>query len=148
MIRPGAMFGTLIASVFRKPATHRYPAARFEMPANFRGQIGFIAKNCIGCRMCMRDCPADAIEIRKVGEKRFEARFDLGRCIYCAQCVDSCPKSALEATDRYELAGYNQDQLKAFFEAAPAPPAASAAQAAPQEEPSPKEPVPAPDPGK
>ncbi len=140
------MFSTLIASVFRKPATHRYPAAPFEMPAHFRGQIRFIAKNCIGCRMCMRDCPADAVEIRKVGEKRFEARFDLGRCIYCAQCVDSCPKSALEATDRYELAGYKQDQLKAFFEAAPAPPAAPAT---PQAEETPStEPAPAPDAGK
>jgi formate hydrogenlyase subunit 6/NADH:ubiquinone oxidoreductase subunit I len=142
------MFSTLVASVFRKPATHRYPAVKVEMPAHFRGQIRFIAKNCIGCRMCMRDCPADAVDIRKVGEKRFEARFDLGRCIYCAQCVDSCPKSALEVTDHYELAGYNQDQLKVFFEAAPAPPEAPAAPATPEAGPSSTEPAPAPNAGK
>jgi formate hydrogenlyase subunit 6/NADH:ubiquinone oxidoreductase subunit I len=123
MIRPGAMLQTLVRSVFRKPATHPYPAVKAEVPDRFRGQIRFIAKNCIGCRMCMRDCPADAIEIRKVGEKRFEAEFNLGRCIYCAQCVDSCPKSALAVTDRFELAAYRRDQLQALYEAEPAAPA-------------------------
>jgi formate hydrogenlyase subunit 6/NADH:ubiquinone oxidoreductase subunit I len=141
MIRPGAMLRTLVHSVFRRPATHLYPAVKAEVPEHFRGQIRFIAKNCIGCRMCMRDCPADAVEIRKVGEKRFEAQFNLGRCIYCAQCVDSCPKSALAVTDRFELAAYRQDQLQARFEAEPAVPAPAA-------EPSSSEPAPVPVPGK
>jgi formate hydrogenlyase subunit 6/NADH:ubiquinone oxidoreductase subunit I len=119
MIRPGAMFKTLLSSVFRKPATENYPAVKAVMPDDFRGQINFLASNCIGCKICMRDCPSDAIEIRKVGEKRFEAAFDLGRCIYCAQCVDSCPKSALETTDRFELAALDSKKLTVLFEAAP-----------------------------
>jgi formate hydrogenlyase subunit 6/NADH:ubiquinone oxidoreductase subunit I len=119
MIRPGAMFRTLLASVFRKPATENYPAVKTKMPDDFRGQIRFLAHNCIGCKICMRDCPSDAIEIRKVGEKRFEAAFDLGRCIYCAQCVDSCPKSALETSGRFELAELNSRKLHVVFEAAP-----------------------------
>jgi len=119
MIRPGAMFKTLLDSVFRKPATERYPEVKAKMPEHFRGQIRFLASNCIGCRICMRDCPSDAIEIRKVGEKRFEAVFDLGRCIYCAQCVDSCPKSALETTDRFELAELDSRRLHVVFEAVP-----------------------------
>jgi formate hydrogenlyase subunit 6/NADH:ubiquinone oxidoreductase subunit I len=119
MIRPGAMFKTLLSSVFKKPATENYPAVKAVMPADFRGQIRFLASNCIGCKICMRDCPSDAIEIRKVGEKRFEAVFDLGRCIYCAQCVDSCPKSALETTDTFELAQLDSKKLTVVFEAAP-----------------------------
>ena len=121
MIKPGAIFRTLLYSVFRKPATENYPAVKTKMPVDFRGQIRFLAHNCIGCKICMRDCPSDAIEIRKVGEKRFEAVFDLGRCIYCAQCVESCPKSALEITDRFELAELNSKKLHVVFEAAPAP---------------------------
>jgi len=120
MIRPGAMFKTLLSSVFRKPATENYPAVKTKMPEDFRGQIRFIASNCIGCKICMRDCPSDAIEIRKVGEKRFEAAFDLGRCLYCAQCVDSCPKSALETSGRFELAELSPHKLRVLFEAAPA----------------------------
>jgi formate hydrogenlyase subunit 6/NADH:ubiquinone oxidoreductase subunit I len=119
MIKPGAMIRTLLASVVRKPATENYPAVKAQMPDRFRGQIRFLAGNCIGCRICMRDCPAAAIEIRKVGEKRFEAVFDLGRCLYCAQCVDSCPKSALETTDRFELAALKPETLRVLFEAVP-----------------------------
>jgi formate hydrogenlyase subunit 6/NADH:ubiquinone oxidoreductase subunit I len=119
MIRPGAMFKTLLSSVFRKPATENYPAVKAVMAEDFRGQIRFLASNCIGCKICMRDCPADAIEIRKVGEKRFEAVFDLGRCLYCAQCVDSCPKSALETSNRFELAQLDSKKLTVLFEAAP-----------------------------
>jgi formate hydrogenlyase subunit 6/NADH:ubiquinone oxidoreductase subunit I len=135
MIKPGAMFRTLLDSVLRKPATENYPAVKTKMPDDFRGQIRFLAHNCIGCKICMRDCPSDAIQIRKVGEKRFEAVFDLGRCIYCAQCVDSCPKSALETTDRFELAELDSRKLRVVFEAAPEikPPA----QAQPQTPPDP-----------
>ncbi len=122
MIKPGRMFATLLDSVFRKPATENYPAVKTAMPENFRGQIRFLAPNCIGCKMCMRDCPSDAIEIVKIAEKRFEARFDLGKCLYCAQCVDSCPKSALENTDRFELAALDAKTLRVVFEAAEPPP--------------------------
>jgi formate hydrogenlyase subunit 6/NADH:ubiquinone oxidoreductase subunit I len=119
MIKPGAMFRTLLDSVLRKPATENYPTVKAIMPDDFRGQIRFLAHNCIGCKICMRDCPSDAIEIRKVGEKRFEAAFDLGRCLYCAQCVDSCPKSALETSGRFELAELDSRKLHVVFEAAP-----------------------------
>jgi len=65
--------------------------------------------------MCMRDCPAGAITIRKVADKVFEADIDLGKCIYCAQCVDSCPKKALEATSEFELASTDREKLKVTF---------------------------------
>jgi formate hydrogenlyase subunit 6/NADH:ubiquinone oxidoreductase subunit I len=135
MIKPGRMFNTLLASLFRKPATENYPAVKAQMPLHFRGQIRFIPQNCIGCKMCMRDCPSDAIEIRKVGDKQFEAVFELGRCLYCAQCVDTCPKSALEITDRFELAALDPKSLRVVFESvarpqdAPPPPGAASSAA-------------------
>ncbi len=65
----------------------------------------------------MRDCPANAITINKVGERRFEAVFDLGRCIYCGQCVDSCLKKALVASAEFELAQVDKKKLKVIFHA-------------------------------
>lgn len=65
------------------------------MPEGFRGKLNFNAKACIGCKLCMRDCPSDAIVIKKVGDKQFEAEIDIAKCIYCAQCADSCHKKAL-----------------------------------------------------
>ena len=69
--------------------------------------------------MCMKDCPSGAIQINKVGEKRFEAVISLDKCIYCAQCVDTCPKDALAITPEFELAQLDRKNLKVVF---PPPP--------------------------
>jgi len=115
MIRPGKMIAQLLRSVFKKPATVRYPFVKIAMPEKFRGKIVFSPEKCIGCRICMRDCPSGAITIRKVAEKAFEAEIDLAKCIYCAQCVDSCPKKALESTGEFELASLDRNTLKVRF---------------------------------
>ncbi|MFA5139905.1 MAG: 4Fe-4S dicluster domain-containing protein [Elusimicrobiota bacterium] len=129
MAKPAKMLGELLGGLFTKPATVLYPFERLEVPPRFRGRIAYEAASCIGCKLCMRDCPSDAIRISKyeggsflfafvsarTGErklveipnnakKRHRARFRLSRCIYCAQCVESCPKKCLRSTDQYELA--------------------------------------------
>ncbi|MDD5439295.1 MAG: 4Fe-4S binding protein [Candidatus Omnitrophica bacterium] len=119
MIRPGKMIQQVLSSIFKKPATTRYPYVKASMPGHFRGKIKFNPEKCIGCMMCMRDCPSKAITIKKVGDKKFEAEFDLGRCIYCAQCVDSCLKKALEYTNEFELASLDRKKLKVTFHAEP-----------------------------
>jgi len=45
---------------------------------------------CVGCGVCARDCPADAIHIGK------KAHIDSGKCIGCAHCISVCPKSAVD----------------------------------------------------
>lgn len=115
MIRPGKMLKQVLSSIFKKPATTKYPFAKAVMPDKFRGKILFHPERCIGCQMCVRDCPSGAIEIKKVGDKKFECRIDLGKCIYCAQCVDSCMKKALEATKEFELATLKRDNLKVVY---------------------------------
>jgi formate hydrogenlyase subunit 6/NADH:ubiquinone oxidoreductase subunit I len=146
-LRIGSMVREVLGTLWVKPATHMYPHDKLTMPANFRGKLRFHAERCIGCKLCVRDCPTGAIEIRKVAEKRFESEIDCAKCIYCAQCVDVCPKDALEATGDFELAQIDRTKLKVLFRndlpppapAAPppgqsapaAPPAAPAATAAP-----------------
>jgi len=117
MSRPGKIARLLIQSLFKKPATLNYPAKRSGMPEGFRGKLKFNPQTCIGCKMCMRDCPSAAIEIRKVGEKQFEAEINLAKCIYCGQCVDSCLKHALEITSEFELAKLDVAQLKVILNA-------------------------------
>ena len=67
----------------------------------------------------MKDCPADAITITKVGNKKYEATFALDRCMYCAQCVESCTKGALKSTMEFELATLDRAELKITFNAKP-----------------------------
>ncbi len=119
MKHPGRMVRQVLSSMLRKPATVRYPFVKVTMPKRFRGRLRFYAERCIGCRLCMRDCPTDAIQIRKIADKQFEADIDMAKCIYCAQCVDSCPKKALESTLDFELAQLDRDKLRQTFRGQP-----------------------------
>ena len=117
MKRPGKMIKQVLNSLFKRPATTSYPfvkAKNSEMPSTYRGKIIFHPEKCIGCKLCMKDCPSGAITITKVGEK-FQAEFDLGKCVYCGQCVDSCLKKALETTGDFELAQIDRNKLKVIF---------------------------------
>ena len=115
MINPGRMMRQVLSSIFKKPATTTYPYTKAVMPNKFRGKLKFYPERCIGCKLCMRDCPSNAINIKMVGAKQFVCEIDLGKCIYCAQCVDSCMKKALEATGEFELASLDREKLKVTF---------------------------------
>ncbi len=112
MSRPGKMIPFIMRMLINKPATVLYPYETVKIPENFRGKLEFYADKCIGCKMCMRDCPSDAILIEKIGEKQFKCEVYLDRCIYCGQCMESCPKKALRNTKEFELANYTRDKLK------------------------------------
>jgi len=112
MKKPGKMFREAFSHLLKKPATIKYPFVKSEMPDNFRGKLIFDQSSCIGCKICMKDCPAFAITITKIADKVFDAFIDLDKCIYCAQCVDSCPKNALHATKDFELAQLDKNKLK------------------------------------
>ena len=115
MIRPGKMVKQVLGSLFKKPATSQYPFKKTAMPDHYRGKIIFHPELCVGCMMCVRDCPSHAINIIKTPDGKFVCEIDLAKCIYCAQCVDSCPKKALEATCEFELASIDRDKLKVTF---------------------------------
>ncbi len=63
-----------------------------ENPESIRAkaQLGFYAKQCIGCGECERICPRGAIKIAR------EERIDWTKCNDCGQCVETCPGLALQ----------------------------------------------------
>jgi len=120
---PGRMLLEVLRHVTQRPATVNYPTVPTQMPADYRGKIRFLAERCVGCKLCQKDCPSNALVITKVGDKRFEAIFQLDKCIFCAQCVDSCNKDAMASTVEYELATLDRNTLRVVFNAPEAPPA-------------------------
>lgn len=115
---PGKITGFAMKHLAKKPATIAYPAGKLIIDPNYRGRIKFDSTNCIGCKMCSRDCPAKAVTVERVGDpadKKFALTFDWGRCIYCAQCVDSCPKKCLSTTPDIELASLDRAALKVKY---------------------------------
>lgn len=107
----GKMVPFLLGMLTHKTDTVLYPAVQLQVPDKFRGALKFHQDRCVGCKLCVRVCPANAIAIEKVADKQFKAIVQLDKCIYCGQCVDTCNKDALENTQDFELASADKESL-------------------------------------
>jgi formate hydrogenlyase subunit 6/NADH:ubiquinone oxidoreductase subunit I len=117
-MRIGSMLGDISRSLFKRPVTELYPFERRPAPARLRGMLVFDPGKCTGCKICMRDCPAIALDLVVVDKptKRFAMRFHSDRCTYCAQCVVSCNFDSLSMShEQWELAGLSRDQFLLTF---------------------------------
>jgi formate hydrogenlyase subunit 6/NADH:ubiquinone oxidoreductase subunit I len=133
MRKPGAMLGEVLAHIFKKSANSNYPFVTTTMPDHFRGKLVSHEEKCIGCKICEKDCPANAINIIKVADKQFEIVINLDKCIFCAQCVDSCPRKALDTSKEFELASLDRSTLRVRVNVAPPPaPPPAVVQATPE----------------
>ena len=55
---------------------------------------------CIGCKMCMRNCPADAIRINEAGEIKAGKKLPYlviytAKCVKCGACISGCKFKAI-----------------------------------------------------
>lgn len=65
-------------------------------PATKTGARTVCDVSCIGCGLCVKKCPADAIHVVE-----FRAVIDYDRCLSCGACGDVCPRHAIR--DRFGI---------------------------------------------
>ena len=103
----------VLKSIFSKPATIQYPKEKTVIEPDARGRHYADLQKCIGCSLCMIDCPANAIKMEKIPEeyeqpkrnpKKIYPVIDYMHCIYCYRCVSICPTNAYVTTSEYRLA--------------------------------------------
>ena len=114
----GAMLGDVFGSFFKKPVTEMYPFVKTDAPERLRGQLKFDPEKCAGCQLCVKDCPANAIEILTVDKvnKKFVMRYHADRCTFCAQCVQSCRFACIAMSNKeWELASANRQPFEVHY---------------------------------
>jgi formate hydrogenlyase subunit 6/NADH:ubiquinone oxidoreductase subunit I len=114
----GSMLGDVVTSFFKKPITQNYPFERLNAPENLRGQLFYDASKCSGCQLCIKDCPANAIELITIDKvsKRFVMKYHIDRCTFCDQCVQSCRFKCLNLSDeQWEMAALQREPFVVYY---------------------------------
>lgn len=114
----GSMFRDIVSSLFKKPVTQQYPFERTPGPKRLRGKLQWDVAKCTGCGLCVKDCPANAIElvVNDKPNKVFVMRYHADRCIYCAQCTINCRFKCLEmSSEEWELAALSKEPFLVYY---------------------------------
>ena len=49
---------------------------------------------CIGCKICEKKCPSEAIKV-----ENFHASIDYGKCTNCGSCMAACPVKVIHSCE-------------------------------------------------
>lgn len=112
------MLRDILGSLFKRPVTEFYPFERTTPPERLRGKLVWDPAKCTGCGLCIKDCPANALELVVIDKKakKFVMRYHADRCTYCSQCVENCRFECIEMSDSdWELAALGRQPFEVTY---------------------------------
>ncbi len=110
--------GYALKNMTKKPSTVMYPDVPLPVEKRSRGMLSLDLENCIGCELCFRICPADAIRMTKLDvhypkNARDEApAIDFNKCIFCGLCSEICPPQVLHHTHKFDISTSSHSDLE------------------------------------
>ncbi len=90
-----SLLSAILDAFFKAPETIDYPFGHLDLAEGFRGAIVFDTDKCTGCGLCVRNCPADALQMDKKSHEEYKLIHYPARCAYCGQCEDNCRHGAI-----------------------------------------------------
>ncbi len=106
-----------IRALIKGPYTSKFPYAPHKPFERFRGRSEFHEEDCVGCGACFQVCPARAIEMQDVKDRRI-LTVNWGLCIFCGQCQANCiTGKGIMLSNDFDLATTGKrDELKQTIE--------------------------------
>lgn len=108
----------IMRTFFTLPTTIDLPSSEVSQHfhENYRGRLEGDSEHCVGCAICVRICPIDALTMEHTqnenSQRSYRLHYDFSRCAYCGLCVDSCPHNAIHFVNHYVHALTNKDEAQ------------------------------------
>lgn len=88
---------SIILTLRYKPAVFHNLICPFGALQKVLGKFAIFSEkvnkeNCIGCKLCEKVCPTEAIEVKSVDKK---AEINTSLCLQCTNCQQVCPKDTI-----------------------------------------------------
>ncbi len=110
--------------------TIKYPYEKCIINNNGRYNININMNDCIVCKLCLKICPTNCINIDTVKSKNNSLYtsnglkknllaknfiIDMNKCMYCGMCLDICPTSCITMDNSYDKNIFDINEMKYQF---------------------------------
>ncbi len=106
----------LLRMLRRGRATVDLPLDEAAVAPSFQGAILVDMSLCRGCGLCVRACPADALELSGRRGEDLLMRIYHDRCAVCGLCELACPAGAIVRQPRYLTGVSSRHALEEIWE--------------------------------